>query len=107
MVAKNKDSDNKYVILLAETIVKPFIKKYISGNVSDIEEVPYNQSDQGSTKSPFQCPRCDKVLKTLSGLRSHDTKVHKKRKDFENETTKHTEDVIKPVEIVEKTQLKG
>ena len=46
MVAKNKDIDNKYVILMSENILKPLIKKYLSDDVDDREEVADNLSDQ-------------------------------------------------------------
>ena len=86
MVNKNKGSDNKFVILLAEKIVKPLMRKYISGDGSSEEEVPNISQDEENSKSPFQCPQCDKILNSSPGLKSHITKMHKKVRITAKET---------------------
>ena len=80
MVAKNKDNDNKYVIILAEKILKPLIKKYLSGDVADREEVLDNQYDEvkcpsGNNepivekKSALKYNFCEKTSTSPAGLK--------------------------------------
>lgn len=89
MVNKSKGSDNEFVILLAEKIVKPLMRKYLSADGSSEEEEPKKPQGEESSKSPFQCPQCKKVLNSLSGLKSHITKMHKKNGTAVKETIVH------------------
>ena len=85
MVNKRKNSEHKYVILLAEKIVKPLMKKYLSIDGSGKEENPDKPSEEGSPKNPFQCSYCEKVFKSNPGLKSHVTRMHKKNQGIEEE----------------------
>ena len=71
MVINSKASEYKYVILLAEKILKPLMKKYLSNDGFGTEEVPNKPADEKSPKNPFQCSQCITVFKPISGVKSH------------------------------------
>ena len=76
-VTKSKGSENKYVTLLAENIVKPLMTKFLSGDddfnlEKDVIQKTY--SAKKNTKNLFKCQFCEKVLKSPAGLKCHITK---------------------------------
>ena len=92
-VTKSKGSENKYVTLLAENIVKPLMTKFLSGDddfnlEKDVIQKTY--SAKKNTKTLFKCQFCEKVLKSPAGLKCHITKLHKHDKKVEPEI--HIED---------------
>ena len=98
-VSKSKNSDSKHVIMLAEKVIKPLMKKFIDDQVStgDLK----NENDIAiEEKIPvFQCEFCEKTSISPAGLKGHVTKMHnKKRKAFED-----VKDVVENIlkEVVE------
>ena len=95
-------SDSKYVVLLAEKIVKPLMKGFLTG---ELEIQNYDASKDSSNKE-FKCNFCDKICKTTRGLKGHITKMHLNEgdnsKDVESLTNKRKsmEDVNEVVEEI-------
>ena len=78
MVNKHRDSDVKFVTLLAERIVKPLINQYLEGQDVIPEKV---QILKEASTSKLKCKKCDKRFSTLPGLKRHVTRMHKEVKD--------------------------
>ena len=76
MVTKSKESDIKYVTILAEKVVKPLIRSILA-----VEE----KSKQSNFTKGVKCGTCEKTFQTLRGLKGHNTKVHKEGCKTENE----------------------
>ena len=101
LVTKSKESDIKYVTILAEKIVRPLLAKFLSTSGND-------ESIQKIKEEIFSCDKCEKTFQTSRGLKGHKTKIHTeftldiidvKRKadqNDENETDEEevTEDII-------------
>ena len=86
-VTKIKDSDSKYIVILAEQIIKPLMNGYLTGDI-EISENTNNLSESGSKMmKKFKCSFCDKICKTAGGLKGHTTKMHLNEdlKETENE----------------------
>ena len=77
MVSKSKESDQKFVILLAEKVIKPLMAEFVAGtiHVDKKEETPL--SDNGNISGMLQCPFCEKTSHSSPGLKCHITKMHK------------------------------
>ena len=77
-VTKSKESDNKFVKILAEKLIKPLMKKYLEAD-SDIEhkiegnEVPVSIIQ---AECLYKCTQCEKTSFSQPGLKSHITKMH-------------------------------
>ena len=86
MVNKSKQSEHKYVKLLAEKVVKPLIKDFIAENIDlEVTEDEKVEKDDGLKieKKPdvLKCPYCDKTSYSSPGLKCHITKMHKDVKE--------------------------
>ena len=82
-VSKSKGCDQKFVILLTEKIIKPLIKKFLSGQEAKFE----NLTTIG--KEVNKCTKCNKQFNTSSALKGHTTRIHsKKRKAGTSENEK-------------------
>ena len=82
-ITKSKNSDSKYVVLLAEKIVKPLMNGFLSGDL-----VIQNRDELASkelSKKQFKCSFCEKVCKTTKGLKAHISRMHI---DIDNDTKK-------------------
>ena len=77
MVNKSKQSDLKFVIKLAENIIKPWMKKILSQNKL-IETSPMKKSvsRKGKRVILLKCPHCDVTSYSSPGLKGHITKKH-------------------------------
>ena len=67
-ITKSKQSDIKFVTLMAEKVIKPLIKKFLGKEEGEIVKELSNQN---------KCEFCEKTFKTVTGLRGHITKMHK------------------------------
>jgi hypothetical protein len=100
MVTKNKESESKYVTILAEKIVKPLILNSLYK-----EESILNTDQKTQTKSfvsvsskgvkPFKSQFCDKTSYSKPGLKGHITKMHPESKQNDREETITIDDEIK------------
>ena len=72
-VTKSKESDSKFVKILAKQIVKPLIKTFLLGN--DYEE-PTEKKSNNAKSELLKCTFCDKTSYSPSGLKGHMTKMH-------------------------------
>ena len=79
MVLKSKGSEAKFVVYLAEEIIKPMMENFIEDkNVGDIEEAESSENeDFEKTLEKYKCEVCDKIFKSNKGLKSHITRTHK------------------------------
>ena len=82
MINKSKQSEHKYVKLLAEKVVKPLIRDFVAENI-DLETKEDNKDEKQEEKvkekafDVFECPYCDKTSYSSPGLKCHITKMHK------------------------------
>ena len=84
MVTKNKASDAEYVTCLAENILKPLMKTFVSRKIKT--EKTDNKEKEEKKADIYKCPHCDKVSVSSSGLKCHITKMHNEKKDVPNTT---------------------
>ena len=89
MISKSKRSDHKFVTILANEIIKPLMKKFLSPDYVKTETLPKKASVQAEVKTSFDCPICEKSFNSLSGLRCHDTKMHKTEKALAKDGNKN------------------
>ena len=106
MILKLKASEAKFVVFLAEGIVKPMIEDLVmdKGTGHD-EKVEASEQDETSEKDDnlktiekFKCEMCDKSLKSNQGLKTHKTKTHRVQ---ENKEVQAKADVHKTDKIYE------
>ena len=83
-ITKSKESDIKFVSILALKIIKPLRDNYLSAEVK--ENMTTNVSIENS-KPKLMCTFCQKNFVNESGLKGHITKMHK--------TTVNTEVLLK------------
>ena len=82
MVSKSKQSEYKYVKILAEKVLKPLIRDFIAENIEfdeNEEETEETEKPNDTVKKPevLECPFCDKTSYSSPGLKCHITKMHK------------------------------
>ena len=79
MVTKNKDSDSKYVMILAQSVIKPLIHRFLEGTENkSTEQKPVNSVlVRGKEVKLVKCPFCDKTSYSAPGMKKHITKMHK------------------------------
>ena len=83
-VTKRKGSDAKYLIILAEQVIKPLINKFLEGEETagllKTNAIKQSVSVRGKEVKLIKCPHCDKTSYSLPGLKCHITKMHKTEK---------------------------
>ena len=72
MVTKSKQSESKFVTVLAERIVKPLIAGYCSKKTSH---------ESSKKDDLLKCPFCDKTSTSSPGMKGHITKMHQGKED--------------------------
>ena len=75
-VTKSKGSDIKYVIVLAQKIIKPLIKQFLGVNDQLIGQDVSETLGRDKLVKPVNCQICEKTFKTVAGLKVHNTKIH-------------------------------
>ena len=73
-VTKSKESDIKFVTILAQKIIKPLIDKIL--NVGGTENI-LSKSESIKSKKMFACKFCEREFSSNSGLKTHITRIHK------------------------------
>lgn len=89
-ITKSKGSESKYVVILAEKVIKPLMNGYLSGDFQILENL---QNPIKSTSKNFKCNFCEKSCKTERGLKGHITKKHLNFKENENQNKIEPKDV--------------
>ena len=76
-ISKSKESDSKFIVLLAEKVIKPLINQFLSkdGEVFSVKS-DKNQEKADIEPRQFTCSFCEKAYKTTQGLKNHITKMH-------------------------------
>ena len=76
-VTKSKESDHKYVLILAEQILKPLMKKYLSGENKGEDILKSKESKETERElfevkeiNFFNCPFCDKTFILLQDYKA-------------------------------------
>ena len=72
-VTKSKQSDIKYVTLMAEKVIKPLINKFL-GKDNEIIVKALSETNK--------CKFCKKTFKTIGAVKGHITKKHKSNDDI-------------------------
>ena len=100
MVRKSKESEHKYVIMLAEKVVKPLVRDFLADNI-DLDNCEEKEivSEKEDTLVSFKCPFCDKTSFSSPGLKCHITKMHKDKtaygsKDIAKVSVDSTEELL-------------
>ena len=75
MVTTSEQSDSKYVTLLANGFIKPWMKKKLSGSI-DNPLLQKSVSVRGKRIILYKCPHCDVTSHSSPGLKGHITKKH-------------------------------
>ena len=76
-ITKSKQSDVKFVSLMAERVIRPLIKKFLG-----LEDEETNKKPKGI----HSCHYCEKTFKTASGMKRHVTTQHKSETEIPKET---------------------
>ena len=76
-ITKSKQSDIKFVTLMAQKVIKPLIKTFLGKENGEIVK---------ELSKPNNCDHCEKTFKTVRGLRGHMAKKHKAYMDISKET---------------------
>ena len=82
-VSKSRKSDLKYVIILAEKVIKPLMNRFLSEELDndDLKESNSTKEKPLSVEEKvkvFNCDVCDKCFSSAGGLKGHVTKIHTK-----------------------------
>ena len=82
-ITKSKKSDSKYVVILAEKVIKPLMNGFLSGEI----EIPLLVNGKLSQRQSkfFKCSFCEKTCKTQKGLKNHTTRMHLNARQWTDE----------------------
>ena len=100
-ITKSKKSDSKFIVLLAEKVVRPLMNGFLTGDLeikacTDIDGPIF---DKSSTQQ-FRCSFCEKVCKTPKGLKGHITRMHLREENEKTNKRKSMEDIGEVVEEI-------
>ena len=79
MITKSKQSDSKFVTILAEQIIKPLITGFLDGETTvmvKVKDLKKSVSIKEKLANRYKCPHCDKRSHSKPGLKGHITKMH-------------------------------
>ena len=93
-VTKCKDSDIEFVQIVAQSIVKPCMNKYLDVNSHESMNISDYQTDCQS-----KCVKCDKVFNMEQGVKIHMSKIHTNVSPKRN-SIKRPLEVNKDIEIL-------
>jgi hypothetical protein len=99
MVSKSKGSDSKFVIILAEKIIKPLMKKFICEETDSNKEVKIQEDNAMPIVEKDlinRCNICEKILSSPAGLKCHITKMHDK-KQKKRKAAEEVKDVVENI----------
>ena len=88
-VSKSKESDAKFIVILAEKVIVPLMNGFLSGDMK-IPDCEPNSNKEGSglEAKQFTCSFCDKTFKSAKGLKTHTTKMHSNVQNSDEEDEK-------------------
>ena len=76
-ISKSKESDSKFIVLLAEKVIKPLMNQFLSQDLEVLNVRSEKNKDNTDIDSrQYTCSFCEKACKTTQGLKSHITKMH-------------------------------
>ena len=79
-VSRGKGSDPKFVIILAQKILKPLMNEILRGNLKKEESRENGTKNaitvKGEKVNLHKCPHCEKTSYSMPGLKGHITKMH-------------------------------
>ena len=94
-VTKSKRYDSKFVIILAEKVIKPLMNGFLSGELEmPISENLVNGNLAAKQSKNFKCSFCEKICKTQAGLKGHITKMHLNMKQLIVEDAKNENEMV-------------
>ena len=110
-VSKSRESDSKYIVILAERVIKPLMDQFLSGEreIEETKDVSKPVDLVPSQIKQFKCSFCEKICKTSAGLKGHTTKMHldsqqeeedeplKNKRKSRDEVTEVVESLLKEV----------
>ena len=78
MVTKSKESDHKYVVMLAERVIEPLMHKFLKDeeNAITVKQPFVKRAVSVKGKKVIKCPLCDKTSYSAPGLKVHITRMH-------------------------------
>ena len=106
-VSKSKESDSKFIVLLAEKVVVPLMDRFLSGEMEILASKSNSSAGLGYEAKKFRCSFCEKICKSAGGLKNHTTQMHlevqngdekQQNSGKEHNKRKATEDVVDVVE---------
>ena len=106
-VSKSRESDSKFIVLLAEKVVKPLMDRFLSGEMEILDSKSDSLIGSGYENKKFKCSFCDKICKSAGRLKNHTTQMHlevqnsnekQQNSGKEQNKRKATEDVVDVVE---------
>ena len=103
MVTKCKQSDSKFVTILAEKFIKPWMKKKLNNEPMDISKLKKSVSAKGKRIAVYTCPYCDVTSHSSPGLKGHITKKHTEFKKNKEKTVHNKIHTLK--ETVSKNEV--
>ena len=88
-VSKSKESDAKFIVILAEKVIVPLMDGFLSGDMKIPDWEP-NSNKGGSVMEAkqFTWSFCDKTFKSAKGLKAHTTKMHSNVQNSDEEDEK-------------------
>ena len=78
LITKSKQSDYKFITILAKNIIKPLLKQFLAGEIVG-KKTPGTEpsvSVRGKKIELLKCPHCEKTSYSAPGLKGHVTKMH-------------------------------
>ena len=94
-VTKSKQSDIKYVTLMAEKVIKPLLNTFLGKN-NDIIVKKLSETNK--------CKFCKQMFKTLGALKGHMTRKHKQNVDISQQTISSSKTKIAQTENEDKEE---
>ena len=83
LVTRSKGYDSKFMKILAENVIKPSIDAFLEETKETLQS-PNSKSFvsvDGKEVKMKECPHCGKTFLTISGLKTHITRMHKKKEN--------------------------
>ena len=100
-VTKSKGSEHKYLIMLAEKVIRPLIDQFLNNEGKEKVSMDRKPNDEkvasvcGKKVKSIKCPYCEKTSYSAPGLKGHITKMHKVNKKTQyNEKRKRNQDTV-------------
>ena len=103
MITKSKESNEKFVTILAENIIKPLIFRFVNGETEE-EKDPNIKSNKmpnlssvtvrGKEVKLSKCQFCERTFFTSTGLKVHIGKMHQSKSIQDEEITNEANKIV-------------